>query len=222
MSTIQQPSRRVVLIGPPGAGKGTQAETASADLGVPHIATGDIFRTNIARETPLGIASKSYMDRGELVPDDVTTSMVRQRLTEDDAAGGFLLDGFPRTVPQGKFLYEALDDAGTPLDLVLEMRVDREELLLRLAGRRNCGSCGRSWHVRFNPPAVYGICDDCASSLVRRDDDDPIAIHRRLDVYDRETAPLLDFYRQQGILASIEASGTVEHVAERMASALCA
>lgn len=222
MSTIQQPSRRVVLIGPPGAGKGTQAETASAELGVPHIATGDIFRTNVARETPLGIASKSYMDRGELVPDDVTTSMVRQRLTEDDVAGGFLLDGFPRTVPQGKFLYEALDDAGTQLDLVLEMRVDRDEILLRLAGRRKCCSCGRSWHVRFNPPAVYGICDDCASSLVRRDDDDPIAIHRRLDVYDRETAPLLDFYRQQGILEAIEASGTVEHVAERMASALCA
>lgn len=216
----RRPSRRVVLIGPPGAGKGTQAQAVSAKLGVPHIATGDIFRSNIARGTPLGIASKSFLDRGELVPDDVTTSMVRQRLAEGDAAGGFLLDGFPRTVPQGEFLAEALDDAGTPLNLVLEMRVDRDEILLRLAGRRSCGSCGRSWHVRFNPPAVYGICDDCAGSLQQRDDDEPTAIHRRLDLYDRETAPLLDFYRRQGVLATVEAGGAVQDVTERMLTAL--
>lgn len=214
--------RRVVLVGPPGSGKTTQARAVSDKLGAPHVCIGELFRSNIARGTPLGMASRSYLDRGELVPDEWTTEIVRQRLAEPDAAGGFLVDGFPRTAHQARSLTEALNDAGTPVDLVVETLLERDEAALRLAGRRSCGSCGRIWHVRFNPPAVYGICDDCASSLVRRDDDDPIAIHRRLDVYDRETAPLLDFYRQQGILEAIEASGTVEHVAERMASALCA
>ncbi|MEB3370560.1 adenylate kinase [Saccharopolyspora mangrovi] len=220
MSATQLPALRIVLIGPPGAGKGTQAKSISAKLGVPHISTGDIFRTNIAGSTPLGIESKSYLDRGELVPDHVTTTMVRQRLGQDDAAAGFLLDGFPRTLSQAGFLAESLDEVGTPLDVVLEMSVERDDVLLRLAGRRTCTSCGSSWHVRFKPPVVHGICDHCSSPLERRADDAEVAINRRLDLYAHETAPLLGFYRRQGVLTTIEASGAVDAVTERMLSVL--
>lgn len=212
--------RRVVLVGPPGSGKTTQARAVSDKLGAPHVCIGELFRSNIARGTPLGMASRSYLDRGELVPDEWTTEIVRQRLAEPDAAGGFLVDGFPRTAHQARSLTEALNDAGTPVDLVVEMLLERDEAALRLAGRRSCGSCGRIWHVRFNPPAVYGICDDCAGALEQRSDDAAAAIQHRLDLYDRDTAPLLELYRRQGVLATIDASGAVEDVTERMLSVL--
>ncbi|WP_307870263.1 adenylate kinase family protein [Saccharopolyspora endophytica] len=221
MSKARQPTHRVVLVGRPGAGKGTQARAVSDKLGVPHISTDDLVRGNVARGTPLRNAAKSHLARGELVPDEVTAAVVRQRLVECGvASGGFLLEGYPRTASQGRVLAEVLDDVGTQLDLVLEMSVGRDEAALRLAGRRGCSSCGRMWHVRFNPPAVYGICDDCAGSLEQRGDDAGPVIDRRLDLYDRDTAPLLDFYGRQGVLATVDASGPVEDVTERMLSAL--
>lgn len=211
---------RLVLVGPPGAGKGTQAEFIAAHLAVPKISTGDIFRANVAQGTPLGVQAKRYMDAGQLVPDQVTINMVRDRLAEPDAADGFLLDGFPRTVPQAAALDKLLADLGTALDLVLELVVDDDEVIRRLSGRRTCRGCGKVWHVEFDAPTREGMCDRCGQALFQRDDDKPETIAERLLVYARDTAPLVDYYGAQSKLVGIDATGPVEDVTVRAIDAL--
>ncbi|PZF98733.1 adenylate kinase [Micromonospora deserti] len=211
---------RLVLVGPPGAGKGTQAEFIAAHLSVPKISTGDIFRSNVSQGTPLGVEAKRYMDAGELVPDEVTINMVRDRLAEPDAAEGFLLDGFPRTTPQAAALDKLLADFGTALDLVLELVVDDDEVIRRLSGRRTCRGCGKIWHVEFDAPTREGICDRCGAELFQRDDDKPETIATRLREYSEKTAPLVDYYGAQGKLVGIDATGPVEDVTVRAIDAL--
>ena len=211
---------RLVLVGPPGAGKGTQAEFISAHLSVPKISTGDIFRANVSQGTPLGREAKKYMDAGDLVPDEITVGMVRDRLAEDDAGKGFLLDGFPRNVPQARTLDDLLLEAGTPLDVVLELVVDDDEVVRRLSGRRTCRNCGHIWHVDFDPPTVEGVCDSCGGELFQRDDDKPETIRHRLEVYYEQTAPLVGHYAGEGILVGIDATGPVDDVTERALGAL--
>ncbi|MBQ1072073.1 adenylate kinase [Micromonospora sp. C31] len=211
---------RLVLVGPPGAGKGTQAEFIAAHLSVPKISTGDIFRSNVSQGTPLGVEAKRYMDAGELVPDEVTINMVRSRLAEPDASEGFLLDGFPRTTPQAAALDKLLADLGTALDLVLELVVDDDEVIRRLSGRRTCRGCGKIWHVEFDPTSRKGICDRCGAELFQRDDDKPETIATRLREYADKTAPLVDYYGAQGKLVGIDATGPVEDVTVRAIDAL--
>ncbi|MEH1012144.1 adenylate kinase [Micromonospora sp. CPCC 206060] len=211
---------RLVLVGPPGAGKGTQAEFIAAHLAVPKISTGDIFRANVSQGTPLGVEAKRYMDAGKLVPDEVTINMVRDRLAEPDAAEGFLLDGFPRTTPQAAALDKLLADLGTALDLVLELVVDDDEVIRRLSGRRTCRGCGKIWHVEFDAPSQEGICDRCGAPLFQRDDDKAETIAERLREYADKTAPLVDYYGAQGKLVGIDATGPVEDVTVRAIDAL--
>ncbi|MFC4018257.1 adenylate kinase [Micromonospora sp. GCM10011542] len=211
---------RLVLVGPPGAGKGTQAEFIAAHLAVPKISTGDIFRSNVTQGTPLGVEAKRYMDAGELVPDEVTINMVRDRLAEPDASEGFLLDGFPRTTPQAAALDKLLADLGTALDLVLELVVDDDEVIRRLSGRRTCRGCGKIWHVEFDATTRDGICDRCGAELFQRDDDKPETIATRLREYSEKTAPLVDYYGAQGKLVGIDATGPVEDVTVRAIDAL--
>jgi adenylate kinase len=206
---------RLVLVGPPGAGKGTQAEFVASHLAVPKISTGDIFRANVGQGTPLGVEAKRYMDAGQLVPDEVTIHMVRDRLAEPDAADGFLLDGFPRTLPQAAALDKMLADLGTQLDLVMELVVDEDEVIRRITGRRQCRGCGKIWHVEFDSPTREGVCDRCGAQLYQRDDDQLEVIEERLRVYQRDTAPLVDFYGGQGKLVGIDATGPVEDVTLR-------
>jgi adenylate kinase len=211
---------RIVLVGPPGAGKGTQAQFIASHLSIPKISTGDIFRANVSGNTPLGQKAKEYMDRGDLVPDEVTIAMVRDRLAEDDAQEGFLLDGFPRNVPQAETLKKILTEMDRKLDLVLELVVDDDEVVRRLSGRRTCRKCGRIWHVAFDPPTKDGICDVCGGELFQRDDDREETIRHRLEVYQEQTAPLASFYADEGILVGLDATGPVEEVTERALAAL--
>jgi adenylate kinase len=211
---------RVVLVGPPGAGKGTQAQFIASHLSIPKISTGDIFRANVSGGTELGKLAKEYMDRGDLVPDEVTVAMVRDRLGEDDAQEGFLLDGFPRNVPQAEILKKMLAEWGSSLDVVLELVVDDEEVVRRLAGRRTCRSCGKVWHVDFDPPAREGVCDACGGRLFQRDDDREDTIRHRLEVYQEQTSPLISFYADEGILVGVDATGPVEEITQRALAAL--
>jgi adenylate kinase len=211
---------RLVLVGPPGAGKGTQAQFISSNLSIPKISTGDIFRYNVSTGTELGRQAKVFMDRGDLVPDEVTIGMVSSRLQEDDAQVGFLLDGFPRTVPQAETLKKMLAEWEQKLDIVLELVVDDDEVVRRLSGRRTCRKCGRIWHVVFDPPARPGQCDDCGGELFQRDDDREGTIRHRLDVYQQQTRPLIAFYADEGILLGIDATGPVEEITDRAMSAL--
>ncbi|GLW96303.1 adenylate kinase [Microtetraspora sp. NBRC 16547] len=211
---------RVVLVGPPGAGKGTQAQFIASHLSIPKISTGDIFRANVSGGTELGKLAKEYMDRGDLVPDEVTVAMVRDRLGEKDAQQGFLLDGFPRNVPQAQILQKMLAEFGTGLDIVLELVVDDEEVVRRLAGRRTCRQCGKVWHVDFDPPSVAGVCDACGGELFQRDDDREETIRRRLEVYQEQTSPLINFYSDEGILVQVNATGPVDEVTRRAMAAL--
>ncbi len=211
---------RVVLVGPPGAGKGTQAQFIASHLSIPKISTGDIFRANVSGGTELGRRAQAYMERGDLVPDEVTIAMVTDRLQEDDAQAGFLLDGFPRNVPQAETLEKLLSSWDTRLDVVLELVVDDDEVVRRLSGRRTCRRCGRVWHVTFDPPAHPDICDDCGGELFQRDDDREETIRHRLEVYQQQTAPLVSYYADEGILLGIDATGPVEEVTERALGAL--
>jgi adenylate kinase len=211
---------RLVLVGPPGAGKGTQAQFVSAHLAVLQISTGDIFRANVSEGTPLGKQAREFMDAGDLVPDEITVAMVRDRLESDDADRGFLLDGFPRTVPQAVQLDEILRELDTELDVVLELVVDDGEVVRRLSGRRTCRRCGHIWHVDFDPPSADGICDNCGGELFQRDDDQAATIRHRLEVYYEQTAPLIGYYAEQGILVGIDAMGPVDDVTERASAAL--
>ena len=212
---------RLVLVGPPGAGKGTQAQFIAEHLAVPQISTGDIFRANVGQGTELGLLAKTYMDAGNLVPDEVTIDMVRGRLGEADALEGFLLDGFPRTVPQAERLDDILGEvAGTKLDVVLELVVDDDEVVRRLSGRRTCRACNHVWHVDFDPTSVEGVCDDCGGELFQREDDKAETVQNRLSVYAAQTAPLVAFYAERGILVGIDATGPVDDVTERAIRAL--
>jgi adenylate kinase len=211
---------RIVLVGPPGAGKGTQAQFIAAHLSIPRISTGDIFRYNVANNTELGILAKEYMDKGDLVPDEVTVAMVRDRLAEPDAKSGFLLDGFPRNVPQAETLKKILSELDQKLTVVLELVVDEDEVVRRLSGRRTCRNCQRVWHVLYDPPSVEGVCDACGGELFQRDDDKEEVIRRRLEVYREQTSPLIAFYRAEGILVDIDAAGPVEEVTQRALTAL--
>lgn len=211
---------RLVLVGAPGAGKGTQAKYIGQHFEIPAISTGDIFRANLAAQTPLGLEAKKYMDAGDLVPDEVTIGIVRDRLAQDDVANGFLLDGFPRTVPQAEALNGMLADLGRPLDVVLEMQVDDAEIVRRLSGRRTCRTCGHIWHIEFDPPAKEGICDIDGGELFQRDDDQPATIQRRLDVFTEQTAPLIGFYSELGLLTTIPALGKVDEITQRAIKAL--
>jgi adenylate kinase len=211
---------RLVLVGPPGAGKGTQAQFISSNLSIPKISTGDIFRYNVSTGTELGRQAKAFMDKGDLVPDEVTIAMVSSRLQEDDAQVGFLLDGFPRNVPQAETLKKLLAEWDARLDIVLELVVDDDEVVRRLSGRRTCRKCGRIWHVVFDPPARQGICDDCGGELFQRDDDQEETIRHRLEVYQQQTRPLIAYYADEGTLLGIDATGPVEEITDRAMSAL--
>lgn len=195
---------KLILLGPPGAGKGTQAKMLMDRYGIPQISTGDILRAAVKSGTPMGLKAKSFMDAGGLVPDEVVVGIVRERLQQDDCGAGFILDGFPRTVPQADALDEALMALGRPLDVVVSLVVDVEALVERLTGRRTCKDCGRGYHVSFAPTKVVGICDACGGELLQRDDDREQTIRRRLDVYSEQTSPLIDYYRKSGLLSEVD------------------
>ena len=203
---------RILLMGPPGAGKGTQAEKLTEILNIPHISTGDMFRKAIKEQTELGKKAKSFMDKGELVPDEVTVGIVKDRIKEEDCKNGFLLDGFPRTVVQADALGKMLEDLGIKLDSVINVEVPFEELIGRLTGRRICRSCGATYHMLFNPPKVEGVCDKCSGELYQRDDDTEATAKNRLEVYEKQTAPLLEYYNNTGLLVNINGNQTMEEV----------
>ena len=211
---------RIVLLGPPGAGKGTQAALLAERAGLAHVATGDLFRAHLEKGTELGNRAKSYMDRGALVPDDVTTRMVLERFREPDAADGFVLDGFPRTIPQAEALDAALARADQAIDLALLIEVDREELVRRLAGRWICRRCQAPYHERSAPPAKPGVCDVCGGELYQRDDDRPEVVVARLETYEKQTGPLAGYYEREGKLARIDGRGGIEAVAEKLGRAI--
>ena len=211
---------RLVLVGPPGAGKGTQAQFIASHFAIPKISTGDIFRANVSKGTELGVEARKFMDAGDLVPDEVTIGMVKERLSGDDAQTGFLLDGFPRTVRQAEVLDELLEEMEALLDVVLELVVDDDEVVRRLSGRRTCHRCGHVWHLDFDPPGTEGICDRCSGELFQRDDDSEETIRHRLEVYADQTSPLIGYYGDRGLLRGVDATGPVEDVTERAINAL--
>lgn len=212
---------RIVLVGPPGAGKGTQAAFLAKNLSIPHISTGDLFRANISRQTELGKLAKSYMDAGNLVPDEVTIAMAKARMEESDAVGGFLLDGFPRNVSQAQALDEALKNDGVKLDAVLDLEVSEDEVVKRIAGRRICrNNSAHVFHVTYSKPKVEGICDYCGGELYQRVDDKEETVRKRLEVYHRETEPIIDHYRDQDLVVTLSALGQVADVTERAMAAL--
>jgi len=202
----------IVLFGPPGAGKGTQAKELTKKYGIPHISTGDILRANVRDGTELGMKAKEYMDRGELVPDTVLIGLIRNRLNEPDCKEGYLLDGYPRTIPQADALDIILLEIGKPLDVVINIDVSDDSLVERLSGRRTCPTCGESYHVVFNPPEQQGVCDACSSQLYQRDDDREEVIRQRLAVYNQKTKPLIDYYAKADILVNIDGSRSVDEV----------
>ncbi|NCX36221.1 MAG: adenylate kinase [Actinobacteria bacterium] len=207
---------RLVLVGPPGAGKGTQATLLAAHYKIPHISTGDIFRANLKSGTELGLQAKSYMDKGELVPDSVTNAMVKDRLTHGDTENGFLLDGFPRNVAQAEVLRAFLGERSRPLDAVVEFSIDNKEIIQRLSGRRTCKACGKIF------AGDLAKCDSCGGELYQRDDDREEVIARRLEVYAEQTSPIVSFYRTEGLLITISALGAVPAITENVIRALSA
>lgn len=210
---------KIILLGPPGAGKGTQAKSISNKYSIPHISTGDIFRKNISENTPLGIEAKSYMDNGQLVPDEVTINMVKDRLQQEDCKQGYLLDGFPRTVSQAEALQDFLDSRNESLDTALLIEVPRDFILERMTGRRVCPSCGASYHIKFNP-AVNGKCELCGSDVVQRKDDTEETVKERLDVYEKQTQPLIDFYKDKNLLSTVDGTLAINKVFESICRVL--
>jgi adenylate kinase len=204
----------IVLLGPPGAGKGTQAKKIAEHYSLPHISTGDILRENISNNTSLGVRAKSYMAKGELVPDELLITIIRDRLSKPDCSKGFLLDGYPRTVPQADALQMILTESNKKLDVVLNIDVDDEELIKRLSGRRVCASCGMSYHMIFNPPKEDEICDKCKGKLYQREDDKPEAIRNRLIVYKKQTQPLIEYYTRKGLLRTVDGGKNIPEIFE--------
>lgn len=213
---------RLIFLGAPGVGKGTQAELLAAKSGRPKVSTGDILREAVRNQTPLGIQAKACMDQGKLVPDAVVIGIVKDKLAEPACAKGFLLDGFPRTVPQAEELATMLRARGLQLDRVINISVPREEIVRRLTGRRSCPKCQAVYHVEFSPPKREGICDRCGGELVQRSDDKRETVERRLAVYEEQTAPLITYYRQRGLLSDVNGTGTVEDVQRRVTELLSA
>lgn len=211
---------KIVLLGPPGAGKGTQAKSISNRYSIPHISTGDIFRKNISENTPLGIEAKSYMDNGQLVPDEVTINMVKDRLQQNDCKNGYLLDGFPRTVHQAEALDNFLTEREESIDTALLIEVPKEFILERMTGRRVCPSCGASYHIKFNPPANDGKCDLCGSDVIQRKDDTEETVKERLDVYENQTQPLIDFYKNKKQLSVVDGTQAINEVFESICKIL--
>lgn len=199
---------KIVMLGAPGAGKGTQAKMISEKYGIPHISTGDIFRANIKEGTELGKKAKAYMDEGKLVPDELTCDLVVDRIAQDDAQKGYVLDGFPRTIPQAEALTNALNERGEKLDFAIDVEVPDENIVNRMSGRRACVKCGGTYHIKYNPTKVEGVCDACGGELTLRDDDKPEVVADRLKVYHEQTQPLIDYYSKEGILKEVD--GTVD------------
>ncbi|MDE7297609.1 MAG: adenylate kinase [Lachnospiraceae bacterium] len=211
---------KIVMLGAPGAGKGTQAKMIAAKYGIPHISTGDIFRANIKNGTELGKKAKTYMDQGALVPDELTLELIMDRFKQADCANGYVLDGFPRTIPQAEALTKALADEGGKLDFAINVEVPDENIVNRMAGRRACLSCGGTYHIVYNPTKKEGICDACGGELVLRDDDKPETVAKRLDVYHTQTQPLIDYYAGQGILKEVDGTKDVSEVFDAITAIL--
>ena len=209
----------LILLGPPGAGKGTQAKLMVDKWKIPQVSTGDILRSAVREGAALGVEAKGFMDRGELVPDRVVIGIIAERLKEEDAADGFILDGFPRTLPQAEALQNILDDLGRDTDHVISIEVDDEELVTRLTGRRMCKGCGESFHVVFNPSVREGVCDRCGGELYQRDDDKEDTIRQRLAVYSEQTQPLITYYEKQGKLRRIKGTGSIQDIFSRVLEA---
>ena len=203
---------KIIMLGAPGAGKGTQAKKISAKYGVPHISTGDIFRANIKGQTELGMKAKVFMDQGQLVPDEITIGMLLDRIQEEDCKKGYVLDGFPRTIPQAESLTKALADMGDHIDYAINVDVPDENNISRMSGRRACLKCGQTYHIVYNPPKKENVCDVCGEALVLRDDDKPETVKKRLDVYHDQTQPLIDYYKAAGVLAEVDGTKDLEAV----------
>lgn len=203
---------KIIMLGAPGAGKGTQAKRIAQKYTIPHISTGDIFRANIKNGTELGQKAKQYMDQGLLVPDELTCDLVMDRIQQEDCKNGFVLDGFPRTIPQAEALDEALKKIGQKMDYAIDVDVPDENIVNRMGGRRACLSCGATYHIEFNPTKAEGICDACGAQTVLRDDDKPETVQKRLTVYHDQTQPLIDYYSKQGILKSVDGTQPMEAV----------
>ncbi len=211
---------KIIMLGAPGAGKGTQAKQIAAKYSIPHISTGDIFRANIKNGTELGKKAKEYMDQGLLVPDELTCDLVMDRIAQEDAKNGFVLDGFPRTIPQAEALDAALTKIGQSMDFAIDVDVPDDNIIGRMSGRRACLGCGATYHIVSIPPKKEGICDTCGKELVLRDDDKPETVKKRLDVYHDQTQPLIDFYTKQGILKSVDGTQPMEKVFEDITAIL--
>lgn len=203
---------KIIMLGAPGAGKGTQAKKIAEKYGVPHISTGDIFRANIKNGTELGQKAKTYMDQGLLVPDELTVALVIDRIQKEDCAKGFVLDGFPRTIPQAEALDEALKNLGEAMDYAIDVDVPDENIINRMSGRRACLDCGATYHIVTIPTKVEGICDACGSKVVLREDDKPETVQKRLEVYHAQTQPLIDYYKKQNILKTVDGTQPMEAV----------
>ncbi len=210
----------LILLGPPGAGKGTQAKRLVSELGIPQISTGDMLREAVKAGSPMGLKAKSYMDSGGLVPDEVVVGIVEERIQQQDCAKGFMLDGFPRTTAQADALSEMMQKKGIRLDHVVCLEADKEELVRRLSGRRTCRQCMAPYHVEFNPPAKEGVCDRCGGELYQRDDDKEEAIRARLVTYEKQTQPLISYYQSRGLLRLVHGLGAVEEVYNRIRGVL--
>jgi len=211
---------RLVLLGAPGAGKGTQAKKLIERYSIPQISTGDILRKAVQDGTPLGKEAKSYMDRGELVPDNVVIGIIKERLTQEDCKKGYILDGFPRNVAQAKALDEMLLSLNSPLDYAISIDVPFDELMKRLTGRRTCRNCGQMYNIYFTPPKKNGVCDKCGGELYQRDDDKEETIRKRLEVYEAQTAPVIGYYREKGILKSVPGTGEIDDIFNKIISIL--
>ena len=203
---------KIIMLGAPGAGKGTQAKKIAKKYEIPHISTGDIFRANNKGGTELGMKAKSYMDQGQLVPDDVTIGMLLDRISEADCEKGYVLDGFPRTIPQAESLTAALKERGEKMDYAVDVDVPDESIVTRMGGRRACLKCGATYHVVFNPPKAEGVCDSCQEALVLRDDDKPETVQKRLTIYHDQTQPLIEYYKEQGILVTVDGTKELNEV----------
>lgn len=203
---------KIIMLGAPGAGKGTQAKMIAEKYSVPHISTGDIFRANIKEGTELGKEAKQYMDQGLLVPDELTVKILLDRVAKDDCKNGYVLDGFPRTIPQAEVLDKALTELGDKIDYAIDVDVPDENIIKRMGGRRACLSCGATYHIEHVPPKKVGICDKCGAELVLRDDDKPETVKNRLDVYHKQTQPLIDFYTKKGVLKTVDGTQDMKDV----------
>lgn len=211
---------KIILLGAPGAGKGTQAKVISEKLEIPHISTGDIFRANIKGNTPLGIKVKEYMDKGELVPDELTVEIVKDRLGNGDCAKGYILDGFPRTIPQAEYLDKVLKEMNTSIDVALLIDVKDDDIITRMSGRRVCNNCGATYNIVFNPTKVEGICDTCNSPIIQRADDSAETVLNRLETYHKQTQPLIDYYKKANKIVVAEGAEEVKDTTDRVLKAL--